>query len=284
MRYGAKAALSDAHVMAGLDVELLEVHLRADDLPGRRESIVSTFNGIRSESGLDLVVHAPEFMPSPGEPFLVDLASPDGSLRDMAVASVQMAIELARDIDARLIVAHPGGILARPDETVAEGGIQRLLTSLGPLRDGAREAGVVLTLENMPWFYNRKMMDGSMEQWESTILVEPEDLEALSGSLDGLTLDVSHGYLHCSQGGMEAIRSFVERYGGLVKHLHLSDALPPDHEGLQIGEGAVDFRYVLSSFGRRDVTAVPEIIGGHRSGGLPFKRALEELRGIQEGL
>ena len=102
--------------------------------------------------------------------------------------------------------------------------------------------------------------------------------------VDGLTLDVSHGYLYRPKGGMEAIRMFVEQYGDRIRHLHLSDALPPDHEGLQIGEGSVDFHYILDAMKDRDVTAVPEIIGGHRGGGIGFRRALGELRSIQGNL
>jgi N-acetylneuraminate synthase len=283
MRFGAKAALHDARTMAELDVELLEVHLMPDDLPLRHDSIVSTFRDIREEMGHDLVVHAPEFMPVPGEPLLLDLASPDDQLRSMASASIVAAIDVSQDMEAALVVVHPGGIHPSANSLGAEGGIDRLKDALAPLLDRARDAAVALTLENMPWFYHRKLPDGGRERWESTILVAPDDMEALSGSVDGLTLDVSHGYLHSPRGGMEAIEGFIERFGDQVMHLHLSDALPPDHEGLQIGEGAVDFEAVLSAFSGRDISAVPEIIGGHRGGGIPFNRALEELKRIEAG-
>jgi sugar phosphate isomerase/epimerase len=83
---------------------------------------------------------------------------------------------------------------------------------------------------------------------------------------------------------MEVINVFLEKHRDRILHLHLSDALPPDHEGLQIGEGSVDIGMVIEAFRGREVTAVPEIMGGHRGGGISFKRALEMLRRIEADL
>lgn len=285
MRFGVKAALNDAEEMAALDVELLEVHLLVEDLARRRSSLVETFRGVRSRWGHDIVVHAPEFMPSPGEPILVDLSARDDTVRQMSMANLEASIEFAREVEARLIVTHPGGIYPSKEDPAAVGGMGRLADSMARLSDIAHDAGLRLTLENMPWYYHRTSGHGDQgERWESTLMVVPDGIESLGRSFDGLTLDVSHGYLHSPAGGMEVINSYMERYIDQIHHLHLSDALPPDHEGLQIGEGSVDFRYVLGCMRDRDVTAVPEIIGGHRGGGIGFRRALEELRTIQESL
>jgi sugar phosphate isomerase/epimerase len=167
----------------------------------------------------------------------------------------------------------------------AGSGVGRLRGSLERLRDVATEADVAITVENMPWFYNVKAGEGTpgtgaSERWESTLLVGPEGFDPLMDVVDGLTLDVSHGYLHSPEGGMEAIEGFIARHGRRVMHLHLSDAKPPDHEGLQLGEGSVDVRTVVRAFADRDIGAVPEVIGGHRRDGLGFVRALEVLRAM----
>lgn len=290
MRLGVKAALNDAEQMATLDVELLEVHLGRDDLPRRAEALVSTFSGIRRDRGFDLVVHAPEFMGPPSAAQLVDLASLDERTRSLSVDLLSRTIDLAGDIGAGLVVAHPGGI--SPPELAVQvrsvGGV-RLGVSLAPLMDRAHDIGVRLVLENMPWFYNVKPQgppgDGdALRSWESTLLVEPDQSRELVDRVDGMALDVSHAFLHTPKGGMEAIEGFIGIFGERVLHLHLSDALPPDLEGLQIGEGSVDFPSVLGPFASRDVSAVPEIIGGHRMGGLGFQRALGELRRMLKGL
>jgi N-acetylneuraminate synthase len=284
MRLGVKAALGDAREMAALDVELLEVHLGLEDVPRRTEALVSTFNAIRSERGLDILVHAPEFMGPQSCPSLVDLASPDEGTRALSVELLGRTIDLAHSLGSPLMVAHPGGVaLEELAASSHDEGLERLERSLGPLRDRARDAGVLLTLENMPWFYFVKHEEGAAPErrghrWVSTILVGPDDMDHLRDHVDGLTLDVSHGFLHEPAGGMAAIDGFLSRHGPRVLHLHLSDALPPDNEGLQIGEGCVDIASVLRALRGRDVTAVPEVIGGHRLGGRGFKRALEALR------
>jgi len=286
MRLGVKAALGDAAAMAALDVEFLEVHLGLDDLPRRRDPLVATFGRIRRERGLGIVVHAPEFMGTAAHPVLVDLASPDAAVRRLSVGLLERTLDLARALEATLVVAHPGGIVPQGAAAGAGiGGLDRLRGSLGDIRDVAGEAGVAVTVENMPWFYNVKVgegmpREGGPERWESTLLVEPEAFDPLVDVVDGLTLDVSHGFLHAPEGGMVAIEGFISRHGERVMHLHISDAKPPDNEGLQLGEGSVDLRAVVRAFAGRDLGAVPEVIGGHRRDGLGFARALEVLRAM----
>ena len=285
MRFGVKAAVGDARVMAGLDTDLLEVHLEAEDLPRRWDLLVATFGSIREELGHDLVVHAPEFMMTGAGPSLVDLASPEADLRSLSITAVEATMELARELEAMLLVAHPGGISPPVDEGDASEALDALVDALDHLHDRAAEAGTLLTVENMPWFYHHAPLEGGeVQRWESSILVQPDDMDVLAPHVDGMTLDVSHGFLHNPRGGMEAIEGFIDGHIDRILHLHLSDAQPPDNEGLQVGEGSVDFEAVLRAFRGRAVTAVPEIMGGHRGGGISFQRALIELRAIESSI
>jgi N-acetylneuraminate synthase len=285
MRFGVKAALSDAHEMASLGVDLLEVHLDLEDLPRRTKAVASTFSDIRRQQGHGLVIHAPEFMMTGAGPALVDLSAADEAVRSLSLSALEATIDLAEEIEAHLIIAHPGGIMPDPDAEGTGVGMNRLVGSLDCLREKARDKGSLLTIENMPWFYHHKPLGGGESQrWESSLMVGPDDMDILAPHVDGMTLDVSHGFLHSPSGGMEVIDGFLRKHGERVLHLHLSDALPPDHEGLQIGQGSVDFMAVFEAFRGREVTAIPEIMGGHRGGGLSFRRALEELRGMEASL
>lgn len=280
-----KASFKDANVMAGLDVDLLEVHLDLEDLPRHQGRVVEAFRAVREASGHDLVVHAPEFMMTGSGPSLVDPSSVDEALRSLSVTTLEATIGLAGELDAGLIVVHPGGIMPTVREGDGSGGLDRLAATMDLLRDSARDAGTLLTLENMPWYYHHKPVGGGrMQRWESSLLVGPDDMDVMAPHVDGMTLDVSHGYLHSPEGGMEVIDGFIDRHLGSIRHLHLSDARPPDHEGLQIGEGSVEMERVLRAFRGRDVTAVPEIMGGHRGGGISFARALEVLRSIEASI
>jgi len=280
-----KAAFKDARVMADLGVDLLEVHLGLEDLPRHRRMLVETFQAIRRDSGHDLVVHAPEFMMTGAGPSLVDLSSADDALRSLSVTTLEATIDLSEDLEAGLIVAHPGGVMPTVRKGDGSGGLDRLVDTMDHLRGRARDSGTLMTVENMPWYYHhRPMGGGEVQRWESTIMVGPDDMDVLAPHVDGMTLDVSHGYLHSPSGGMEVIDGFIARHGDRILHLHLSDAHPPDHEGLQVGEGLVDMDRIMRAFKGRQVTAIPEIMGGHRGGGLSFRRALEELRRIEADL
>jgi sugar phosphate isomerase/epimerase len=285
MRFGVKASFKDAHIMAGLDVDLLEVHMDLEDLPRHRRAMVESFRAVKQEHGHDLVVHAPEFMMTGSGPALVDPSSADGNMLSLSMTALEATVSLTQELEGGLIVMHPGGIMPDVEVHGSAGGLDRLITSLDRLRDMTRDAGVLLTVENMPWFYHHKPLGGgNVQRWESSILVDPDDMTVLAPHVDGMTLDVSHAYLYSPKGGMEVIDGFITKHLDRVSHLHLSDALPPDHEGLQVGEGSVDMVSVLRAFHGRSVTAVPEIMGGHMGGGLSFKRALAELRRIQSGL
>lgn len=62
-----------------------------------------------------------------------------------------------------------------------------------------------------------------------------------------------------------------------VRHLHLSDAEGVGEEGLQIGDGEVDWPAVLEVFRDYEGTITPEIWQGHLDGGKGFLLALERL-------
>ncbi len=62
-----------------------------------------------------------------------------------------------------------------------------------------------------------------------------------------------------------------------VKHIHISDALPPTGEGLQIGEGVIDFERIVPEIFKLDVGIIPEVKGGHLNGGEGFGIARERI-------
>ena len=53
-------------------------------------------------------------------------------------------------------------------------------------------------------------------------------------------LDVSHSKLACNQ-LKRSFKEFVDLVGPYTAHLHVADSLGVDGEGLQIGEGDMDF-------------------------------------------
>jgi len=64
--------------------------------------------------------------------------------------------------------------------------------------------------------------------------------------------------------------------------LHIVDAAGVDSEGLQIGQGEIDFPALADQLNRvcPDSSFIPEIWQGHENGGEGFWTALDRLEGL----
>ena len=95
-----------------------------------------------------------------------------------------------------------------------------------------------------------------------------------------MCFDISHSRLTCNHFGLD-FYDFAEKIAPFSAHLHLGDALGLNGEGLQIGEGDIDFvrlGAILAS-GCPEASFIPEIWQGHKNGGEGFWTALEKLEG-----
>jgi len=95
--------------------------------------------------------------------------------------------------------------------------------------------------------------------------------------VEGFTLDVCHGYLSRPDGDTSYCSEFLSALGTKTHHLHVSDAKAPDSEGLEIGEGEIDFSFL------RDVKVpiLVEMWKGHEHNGRGFKQGTERLRALE---
>jgi CBS domain-containing protein len=95
----------------------------------------------------------------------------------------------------------------------------------------------------------------------------------------GLCFDTSHAALECTKSGASLLE-FARSVAPLVRHLHLSDGAGTSGEGLQIGDGSVNFVALLPLLLESKPTVIPEIWMGHHENGLAFRDALERLTEI----
>ena len=88
--------------------------------------------------------------------------------------------------------------------------------------------------------------------------------------------DTSHHKLYCNWAHVD----FYEQIKTLlpyITHLHLSDGAGLDGEGLQIGEGTIDWLQFFKVAHDYHGSIVPEIWRGHQRGGEGFLIALNRL-------
>lgn len=250
---GAMTTLRDHDCISYLDVDFFELLVLEDDDVQDLESLLSRDDRCQ-------IVHVPEKMIINGRPELIDLAEEDHVRRDIFIHRVNEISTMAASLSIPTVI-HPGGVHA---DVVNRNALHSILKSSLAELDG------ILWLENMPLHYH---IDGEMQY--CNLCTSPDEFIDLLPYLDGITLDVSHAYLSVRNNGNITIASFFEELYSSIKHIHLSDAKYPDGEGLQLGDGDVDFSAIPHI---ESVPVLLEIWNGHLNNGAGFAEALRRVR------
>jgi N-acetylneuraminate synthase len=223
---------------------------------------------------MKLVVHAPEFW----ERTLVDLCAQDEAHRQQSIDLMQKSIDLTRRIAPHFtgtpkVVIHPGAMsLDHPIENR-----QALYENLARSVATLDYEGVELLLENLPphpWYFGGQWLTNAfMDAAEIRDFIVPLGLD--------MCFDTSHAKLYCNW----AHKDFYQEVRILlphIRHLHLADAAGLDGEGLQIGEGTIDWAHFFRVIrpgqpGGYSGTMIPEIWRGHQRQGEGFLIAMQRL-------
>lgn len=227
---------------------------------------------------MGLVVHSPDLF---ANDHILNLASDDDEYRRVSIANLQAAVDAAR----RMLpwFKNKGPI----PFVVSLGGMSRnepLPASVRPaLYERVAEAltqidsdGVEIlpqTLPPFPWYFGGQLF--------CNLFVDPEDTAQFCRDIGSrLCLDVSHSKLTMNH-RQRKFSEFVEIVGEHTAHLHLVDAKGVDGEGVQIGEGDIDFEELAAITDRvcPQASFIPEIWQGHKDGGAGFWIALDRLEG-----
>lgn len=266
------AALESAFVPLGM--RFVEFHVSDRDL----DKGAAGYTGGAKPFGF--VLHGPEYC----HDTLIDLCAADEGQRTLSVQRIQKTIDLARDLappftwDREMfprgpkIVVHVGGMSPQPGHYDVPAATARLLRALQQLD----VTGVDLLLENLPpypWYFGGRWFGHMLCDFEHTRLVCEQ-----SGL--GLCFDSSHAALECARSGADLV-AFAKGIVPYVRHLHLSDGGGTSGEGLQIGDGGVNFVALLPALLASRPTVIPEIWMGHHENGAAFRTALERLTDIR---
>ena len=137
--------------------------------------------------------------------------------------------------------------------------------------------GVELIPQNMapfPWHFGG--------QRYQNLFVHPEEiLEYCKKYNLRICLDISHTSMMCNQFNYD-LYEVIDSLAPITAHLHIGDAYGVNGEGLQIGEGNIDFIQLKKILHNKCPTAsfIPEIWQGHKDNGSAFWFALNELEKI----
>lgn len=217
----------------------------------------------------EVVVHAPEYM----KRIYLNPASEDADERKATIKVLQKSIDIARRLRDSFqgtpkFIIHPGGIALTKSNNPAH-----LLELFADTLSSLKADGVEVLPENLP---PRPWVFGG--EWVTNIFMLGEEIEKfLKQTGYNMCFDTSHAALSCNAYGKDLLEMAV-RLAPYVRHLHVADGFGTGEEGLQVGQGTIDFASILAPFAGYQHTMVPEIWQGHLHGGKGFLQAMEHLK------
>lgn len=253
--------------------DIFEFHLSYSDMD------LDPANYLDGPYDADLVVHAPELFAGS---HLMDLATPDETYRRHSIRETQRVVDITRALKKYFprtarppIVANIGGFSmdARLPREVVTQYYERFGRSLKELdMDGVEFTPQ--TQAPFPWHFGG--------QRYQNLFVMIDDITEWCERLGlRMTFDTSHSRLTCNHAGTD-FYEFAERIAPITAHVHLGDAKGLNGEGLQIGDGDLDFTRMgkILRAGAPNASFIPEIWQGHKNGGEGFWIALERLEPV----
>lgn len=257
-------------ILAKTIPDLLEFHLSYKDI---EEDIHQYLN---QDYDLDLVVHSPELFAGD---HVMDLCSEDESYRQRSIAELQRVVDITRRLKPffkrstrPFIVINAGGFTTDAPLPVSKRPhmYEILRESLAAVEAEAVEI-IPQTMPPFPWHFGG--------QRYHNLFIDPEDIVGFcQQNRYRVCLDVSHSKLACNHHNW-SFKEFIDQVGRYTAHLHIADASGVDGEGLQIGEGEIDFAALAEDLTKTapEATFITEIWQGHKNEGERFWIALERL-------
>ena len=256
-----------------LQMNFLEFHLSYKDLE------VDLGRFFEEKLPLGLIVHSPDLFEND---HILNLASDDELYRKMSVRHLQSVIDVARslknwfpNVDRIPLVVSLGGMSRNAPIKKAQ--IPEMYKRVAQSLSLLNTEGVQIlpqTLPPFPWYLGGQL--------HCNLFVDPEDTAEFARST-GLKLcfDISHSKLAANHRG-RCFNEYIELLAPLTGHFHIVDAAGIDSEGLQIGDGEIDFDHLAKRLSvlSPNVSFIPEIWQGHKNSGEGFWVALDRLEGL----
>ena len=255
---------------------MVEFHMSDRDLN------LETFKYIKHKyEHIDLIIHAIEQYE---DGFILNFASKDESILKRSFEEIDRLIKhidklrnYFRPVKKVPIVINLGGFSSKeflPDE-------EKIVIFNNTLR-AVKELKIRFnnyeflpqTMPPFPWHQGGRSYHNLMVQGENIQdMIEQSNLN--------ICFDVSHTSMSCNFHS-EDFYKIIKKLGDKIKHIHLSDARGNSEEGLEVGDGSIDFKEFHKSImndGNKKFL-LPEIWQGHLSYGLKFATSLIRFSGL----
>jgi sialic acid synthase SpsE/sugar phosphate isomerase/epimerase len=257
------------HMLQQSNFNLLEFHMSYRDLE------IDITDHITEKYDLELIVHCPELF---ANDHILDICSQNEEYRIESVNKLQNVIEKTKELklffnnDCPLIVTNVGGFSL--DEHLNSGERESLYSNFYKSLSELDLSGVELipqTMPPFPWHFGGQRFHN--------LFVDPIEINDVCKFSDlRVCFDISHSKLACNYFNW-SFTEYIKTIGETVAHLHIADASGVDGEGLQIGEGEIDFTAASKQLkvSCPNATFIPEVWQGHKNSGEGFWKALTLL-------
>ena len=253
-KWGVKCRFHDYEQYKILKSPVMEFHLSETDLD-------IDFNHYNADS--ELIMHAPEVI----QKRIFDLCSTDESLVDLSIKTLQRTIDKTLQISKKWpkakpkLVVHLGGMsLDKIENNSNFEMIDRAIENFKRINYSPSDIEILPeNLPSRPWYLGG--------EWFQYGFAPAEDMIKFCDYFDlKITYDICHAALHCNESNKELL-DYTRKIKNYVSHLHISDARGINAEGVQVGEGEIDFQKLFEILRDVDYTWVTEIWSGHLHNG-----------------
>lgn len=259
-------------IVGSLEMDLVEFHFSYKDLR------IDVNDFIKKEYDLDFVVHCPELFEND---HLLDLCSEDNEYRLKSVSEIRKVIQVTKQLrkffkrsstSRTMIVTNVGGFsLNHPIDIESRKKMYQTLKDSLSMLDLKEVEIIPQTMPPFPWLFGG-------QRYHNLFLAAEEIEEFCSAENMRICLDISHSKLACNHFHW-SFGEFIEKVAQHVAHMHIVDAKGVDGEGLQIGDGEIDFPILSKILKDKAPNAsfIPEVWQGHKNNAEGFMIALTRL-------
>ncbi len=262
-------------LIEGINLDFVEFHLSFKDIDVKLENYFS------EKIKLKFSVHIPELF---SNDHLIDLASDDINYRKRSIFELNRTVQVAKNLKNYFDTSNTNPVLILNAGGWTKNGFMekskkdiyynRIIESLSYINlDGISLA--IQTMPPFPWHFGG--------QSHHNLFVDPDEiLKFCLSSNFKICLDISHSKMACNFYGWN-FDLFLQKILPHTIHLHISDSIGIDGEGVEIGKGDIDFIQLRDQLNKYapNIQFIPEIWQGHKNNGEGFWNALSFLERYQ---
>ena len=258
-------------LIVGTNPDFIEFHLSYKDMD------LDYTQFFDKPMDMDFLVHSPDLFEGD---HLLNFASNDNEYRKRSISELQRVINIARGLKKYFnkasekikIIVSLGGF--SENKALSYDKRKEMYAIVADSLSQLDTEGVEIlpqTLPPFPWY-----MGG---QLYCNLFVDAEDtIEFCKQHGYRVCFDISHSKLAANH-KKKSFSDMASKLAPISGHLHIVDAEGVDGEGIQVGEGEIDFTMLGKVLNEHspNISFIPEIWQGHKNNGEAFWVALERL-------